>query len=135
VSVANEMATKQSRNYAAMNLITGLLRRSAELLAMTVINSIFMKLKCKVVTRASRNEILGLEKLNSLDLEFKNKNGNNENDLPFLKIYLTAIPVRGKANKELIKLLSRELNISKSKVRIIKGEKNKEKIIEINDKI
>ena len=64
-----------------------------------------MKLKCKVITRASRNEILGLEKLNYLDLEFKNKNGNDENNLPFLKIYLTAVPVDGKANKELIKLI------------------------------
>jgi len=95
-----------------------------------------MKIRCKVITRSSRNEIIGLEKLNSLDLEFENKkNGNDENDLPFLKIYLTAVPVDGKANKELIKLLAEKLGISKSRIEIIKGEKNKEKIIEINDKI
>ncbi len=92
-----------------------------------------MKIRCKIITRASRNEILGLEKLNFLDLEFKNKNGNDENDLPFLKIYLTAVPVDGKANKELIKLLAEKLGVSKSRIEIIKGEKNKEKIIEIND--
>jgi len=90
-----------------------------------------MKFKCKVITRSSRNEVLGLDKLNYLDLEFKNKNGNNENDLPFLKIYLTAAPIDGRANKELIKLLSEKLGVSKSKVRIIRGEKSKEKVIEI----
>ena len=94
-----------------------------------------MKLKCKVIARASRNEILGLENLNFLDIKFKNKNGNDENHLPFLKIYLTAVPVQGKANKELIKLLSKELGISKSRISIINGEKSKEKIIRINDKI
>jgi len=92
-----------------------------------------MKLKCKVITRASRNEVLGLEKLNSLDIEFKNKNGNDENDLPFLKVYLTAVPIQGKANKELIKLLAEQLSVSKSKISILKGERSKEKIIEIND--
>lgn len=90
-----------------------------------------MRFKCKVITRASRNEIVGLDNLNQLDLEFKNKNGNDENDLPFLKVYLTAVPVDGKANKELIKLLAEELSISKSKISIIKGEKSKEKIMEV----
>jgi uncharacterized protein (TIGR00251 family) len=93
-----------------------------------------MKFKCKVITRASRNEILGIDNLNSLGLEFENKNnGNDKNNLPFLKIYLTSVPVQGKANKELVKLLSQELGISKSRISIIKGEKSKEKIIEIND--
>ena len=87
-----------------------------------------MKLKCKVITRASRNEVLGLEKLNYLDLEFENSNAD---DLPELKIYLTAIPIDGKANKELVKLLAKELGISKSRIEIIKGEKSKEKIVEV----
>ena len=91
-----------------------------------------MKIKCKVITRSSRNEILGLDNLSQLGLGFKNKNTDN---LPELRVYLTAVPVDGKANKELIKLLAEKLNISKSKINIIKGEKNKEKIIEINDKI
>lgn len=90
-----------------------------------------MRFKCRVITRASRNEILGIDNLSQLNLEFKNKNGNDENDLPFLKIYLTAVPVQGKANKELVKLLAGELGISKSKIEIIKGEKNKNKIIEV----
>ena len=89
-----------------------------------------MRIKCKVITRSSRNEILGLDNLSQLGLGFKNKNIDN---LPELKVYLTAVPVDGKANKELIKLLAEKLNISKSKINIIKGEKNKEKIIEIDD--
>lgn len=89
-----------------------------------------MKFKCKVITRSSRNEILGIAGLEKLNLNFENKN-NGENDLPFLKIYLTAVPIQGKANKELIKLLSVKLNISKSKIKIIRGEKSKEKIIEV----
>ena len=90
-----------------------------------------MKVKCKVITRSSRNEVVGLESLHKLDLNFKKK--NSDNDLPLLKIYLTAIPVDGKANKELIKLLAKELKIRKSKIAIIKGEKKSEKIIEIYD--
>ena len=54
-----------------------------------------------------------------------------ENDLPSLKIYLTAIPVDGKANKELIKLLAGKMGVSKSRIKIIKGEKSKEKVIEV----
>ena len=91
-----------------------------------------MKLKCKVVTRASKNQILGLDNLNQLGLGFKNKNTDN---LPELKVYLTAVPVDGKANKELIRLLSKKLNISKGKIDIIKGKKSKEKIIRIDDKV
>lgn len=89
-----------------------------------------MKFKCKVITRSSRNEILGIDNLEKLGLNFADKN-NGENDLPFLKIYLTAVPIGGKANKELIKLLSEKLGVSKSKISIIKGEKSKEKVIEV----
>ena len=91
-----------------------------------------MKLKCKVITRSSRNEILGLDKLNYLNLKFENKNnGNNENNLPFLKIYLTAVPVQGKANRKLIELLAEKLDVSKNRISIIRGEKSKEKLIEV----
>ncbi len=89
-----------------------------------------MKFRCKVVTRSSRNEILGIDNLERLGLNFKNKKSGDD-DLPFLKIYLTAVPIQGKANKELIKLLSEKLSVSKSKIKIIKGEKSKEKIIEV----
>ncbi|MCK4799538.1 DUF167 domain-containing protein [Candidatus Parcubacteria bacterium] len=87
-----------------------------------------MKFRCKVITRASRNEVLGIDNLNQLDFKFKD---NSDSKLPELKVYLTAVPIDGKANKELIKLLSKELNINKSKISIIKGEKNKKKVIEV----
>jgi len=93
-----------------------------------------MKFKCKVITRSSRNEIVGYESFNKLSLEFEDES-NPEKELPFLKVYLTAVPVRGKANKELIKLLSKELGVGKSKISIIKGEKSSEKIIEVNEQI
>ena len=89
-----------------------------------------MKFKCKVITKSSRNEILGIDGLARLGLNFENKE-NGENDLPFLKIYLTAVPIQGKANKELVKLLSEKLSVSKSKIKIIRGEKSKEKVIEV----
>ena len=89
-----------------------------------------MKFRCKVITRSSRNEVLGVDNLNQLDFKFKD---NSDSKLPELKVYLTAVPVDGKANKELIKLLSKELNVSKNKINIITGIKNKKKIIEIDD--
>jgi hypothetical protein len=89
-----------------------------------------MKFKCKVITRSSRNEIMGLDNLSKLNFYLRNK---NEKDLPQLKIYLTAVPVDGRANRDLIKLLSEKLDVSKSKISIIRGEKSSEKIIEIDD--
>lgn len=90
-----------------------------------------MKFKCRVIARASRNEIIGLDELSRLDLGFKEK--KEEAGLPQLRVYLTAAPVDGKANKELIKLLAEVLNVSKNRINIIKGEKNKDKIIEVDE--
>lgn len=90
-----------------------------------------MKFRCKVITRSSKNEIVGIDNLFKLDLNFRGKIKDEE--LPFLKIYLTAVPEKGKANKKLIELLSETMNISKSKINILKGEKSHEKIIEIDD--
>lgn len=50
-----------------------------------------------------------------------------------LKVYVTAPPVDGKANKVLIETLAEYFKVKKSNIRIIKGEKTKEKIIEINE--
>jgi len=46
-------------------------------------------------------------------------------------INLMSQPIKGEANKELIKLLSKTLKIPKSKISIIKGEKSRQKIIKI----
>lgn len=90
-----------------------------------------MKFRCKVITRSSRNEVVGMDNLYRLDLEFKGKTKDEE--LPFLKIYLTAVPENGKANKKLIELLSETMDVSRNRISIIKGEKGHEKIIEIDD--
>ena len=50
----------------------------------------------------------------------------------FLKIKLTAPAREGKANKALITFLSQEFKIAKSEIRIIKGEKSREKTIKIS---
>ncbi len=46
-----------------------------------------------------------------------------------LKIYITAPPVDNKANKHLIKFLSKEYNINRSKINIIKGQRSQYKTI------
>lgn len=51
-----------------------------------------------------------------------------------LKVYLTAKPVEGKANKALIDLLSDHFHVKKSAIRIVKGEKSRDKVIEISEK-
>jgi len=50
-----------------------------------------------------------------------------------IRVYLTASPVDGKANAALLAFLSKILNITKSKIKIISGEKNKKKRIQIED--
>ncbi len=48
-----------------------------------------------------------------------------------IKVRLKAKPIEGKANKYLISYLSKKLKIPKSKISIIKGEKSREKLLEI----
>jgi uncharacterized protein len=49
-----------------------------------------------------------------------------------IKIYLNSPPADGKANAELIKLLSKKLHIAKSAIKITKGEKSRKKKIAID---
>lgn len=72
-----------------------------------------MKYTIKVIPKSSQNQIV-------------------EQKDDFLKIKLKAIPEKGKANDELIKFLSKHFKIPKSNINIIKGQTNKNKIIEIN---
>lgn len=48
-----------------------------------------------------------------------------------LKVKLTSPPVEGKANKELIDLLSKELKIPKRDIEIISGQSSKNKVVRI----
>ena len=70
------------------------------------------RIKVKVITNAPKNEII-------------------ESSSDFLKVKINAQPSKGKANRELIKFLAQEFGVAKSAVRIIKGEKRREKIIGI----
>ena len=42
-------------------------------------------------------------------------------------------PVDGKANKRIVELLAEHLNIAKSKIVLVSGEKSKNKVFEIKD--
>ncbi len=70
-------------------------------------NGILINLK--VSTNSSKNEII--------------ISGNE------LKVKLTAQPVDGKANKALVEFLSKELNIPKSSIEIVKGLSSKDKVL------
>ena len=72
-----------------------------------------MQLNVKVTPKAKLNKITKLDAIN-------------------YHIHTTAPPDKDKANQAIIKLLSKELNIPKSKLIIIKGAKTKHKIIQIN---
>jgi len=47
------------------------------------------------------------------------------------KVRLCASPTRGRANKELIKLLSKYFKVAKSQIEIIGGKTSREKIVDI----
>lgn len=49
------------------------------------------------------------------------------------KIYVTTAPEDGKANKAVIDLIAKEMGIRKGAVTIIKGAKNRDKIVEIEE--
>lgn len=69
--------------------------------------------RLKIIPNSSKNEIIW------------------ENDS--LKVKIIAQPIENKANKALIDFLSKKLKIAKSKIKIIKGELNKEKTLLINE--
>lgn len=49
-----------------------------------------------------------------------------------LRVYLTAQPEKGKANKSLIAILSKYYGVKKSAVRILSGETSRDKVVEID---
>ena len=48
-----------------------------------------------------------------------------------LKVKLTSAPVEGKANKELVALLAKELGLKKRDVEIVSGETSKNKVVKL----
>lgn len=73
-----------------------------------------MKLIIRVVPRSSKNEIVGIM-----------ADGR-------LKVKLMAPPVEGAANDALIELLTEEYKRTRSQVRIVKGQKSKNKVVVID---
>ncbi|MBP9561436.1 MAG: DUF167 domain-containing protein [Syntrophorhabdaceae bacterium] len=72
-----------------------------------------MNIEVRVITNAKKREI---------------KKENN-----YFKVRLTSQPIEGKANKELTDFLSEVFCIKKSDIKIIRGEKDKIKIISLPD--
>ncbi len=68
--------------------------------------------KVKVVTGARKNEV--------------KREGER------LKVYVSAPPAEGKANKAVLELLAKHFGCKESKVKIIKGEKSKDKLIQMS---
>lgn len=52
--------------------------------------------------------------------------------LETLHVYVHEPPLEGKANKAVIKALSKYFNVSKSQIILLSGEKSKNKLFEIN---
>ncbi len=72
------------------------------------------RITVKVIPRAKQNQVLG-----------------TLND-DTIKVRLTAPPVDGAANKALIDLLSEVWDIPKSRIRVVKGETSRLKIVEVD---
>ena len=70
-----------------------------------------VKLQVKVFPKSSREQII-------------EKDG-------IIKAYVKAAPEKGKANKALIELIAKEYKVSKSRVKVIKGETSRSKVIEV----
>ena len=49
-----------------------------------------------------------------------------------LVIWLKSPPVEGKANKELISVLAKKYQVSKSQIKILSGTTSKHKVIQVN---
>ncbi|HEY4686710.1 MAG TPA: DUF167 domain-containing protein [Candidatus Subteraquimicrobiales bacterium] len=47
------------------------------------------------------------------------------------RVKVDAPPKEGKANKRLIEILAQYFDVAKSKIKIVKGEKSRQKIVEI----
>jgi len=73
------------------------------------------KISVRVYPNACKDEILGFD-------------GRGR-----LKVSVCVPPVKGAANKHLIKLLAKRLGIAKSQISILSGEKGRDKLVEIKE--
>lgn len=49
-----------------------------------------------------------------------------------IKVYVTTVPEGGKANADVIKLLSKALGVPKSSLAIVRGETSRDKVIKVD---
>ena len=68
----------------------------------------------KVITRAQKNEIVGVQ------------------DDNILKIRLTASPAEGQANTALIKFLAQQLGVAENQIEIVAGAEKSDKMISVS---
>jgi uncharacterized protein (TIGR00251 family) len=47
------------------------------------------------------------------------------------EVRVTVPPEKGKANKKVIEMLSKEIGVPKSKIKLIRGETSREKVFEV----
>lgn len=73
-----------------------------------------MRLMIKVIPRSSRAQI---EVISAGEL----------------KVKVNSPPAKGRANRELIGLLAKHFGVSKSRIRIVRGESSRNKVIEITE--
>ncbi len=69
-----------------------------------------------------------------LNIRVISKSGRNliKKENNYFKVYLTQPAHSGLANKQLIELLAKHLNLKKYQIKIIQGEKSRDKVIEID---
>lgn len=60
------------------------------------------------------------------------KQGSGSDGIPYYKVYVTAVPEDGKANKAVIKLMAKTFNVSKSSIEIARGHTSKDKTLHIS---
>ncbi len=70
-----------------------------------------MNIEIKVITNAKKREVI--------------REGAG------LKVKLTSLPLEGRANEELIEYLSAIFKIRKSEIKIVRGEKDRRKLVSI----
>ena len=73
----------------------------------------------RLTPKASRNEIKGW--------------AQDANGKPILKVSVTTVPEKGKANEALIALLSKAWKIPKRNITIVRGETERNKVLLIKD--
>lgn len=96
-----------------------------------------MILHIRVVPKSSRNLIMPNvaaqdEILRHPEERLREKTTFGKKENSYLKVRLTQPARSGLANKQLIELLAKHFNLKKYQIKIIQGEKSRDKVIEID---